>query len=107
RRNSVKAYWNQQKGYGKAEALLENKWPEKYNVFGHTEWKGGIYGKGLTLPFKVKRGKIFYGVWGTSDPPPRRGKSENRRTSAPMARRRTSSRRHAHGCRGPRCGVRA
>ncbi len=29
RRNSVKAYWKQQKGYGKAEALLEGKWPEK------------------------------------------------------------------------------
>lgn len=29
RRNSIKAYWKQQKGYGKAEALLENKWPER------------------------------------------------------------------------------
>src|SRR5207249_5017857 len=31
RRNSVKAYWRQQKGYGRAEALLEAKWPDKYN----------------------------------------------------------------------------
>src|SRR6185503_10024926 len=32
RRNSLRAYWKQQKGYGKAEALLEAKWPEKYNA---------------------------------------------------------------------------
>ena len=29
RRNSVRAYWRQQRGYGKAEALLERKWPEQ------------------------------------------------------------------------------
>src|SRR6266545_4309085 len=27
RRNSVRAYWRQQRGYGEAEALLERKWP--------------------------------------------------------------------------------
>lgn len=42
RRNSIKAYWKQQKGYGKAEALLEAKWPEKYNGFGHVTWGGRI-----------------------------------------------------------------
>src|SRR6184192_3753850 len=34
RRDSVRAFWKQQVGYGKAEALLERKWPEKYNVAG-------------------------------------------------------------------------
>ena len=29
RRNSLRAYWQQQKGYGKAEALLEEKWPRE------------------------------------------------------------------------------
>ena len=38
RRNSLRTYWKQQKGYGKAEALLENKWPEKYNAAGHITW---------------------------------------------------------------------
>ena len=66
RRNSFKAYWNQQKGYGKAEALLEAKWPEKYNGFGHLTWAGRIYGNGLTLPLKVKKDKIFHGTWGTA-----------------------------------------
>ncbi len=46
RRNSVKAYWKHQKGYGKAEALLEQKWPEKYYVLGYLKWNGRLYGKG-------------------------------------------------------------
>ena len=66
RRNSVKAYWKQQKGYGKAEALLEAKWPEKYNGFGHLSWAGRIYGHGLTLPIKLKKDKIFHGIWGSA-----------------------------------------
>lgn len=66
RRNSLKAYWKQQKGYGKAEALLELKWPEKYNSFGHLTWCGRIYGNGLTIPIKLKKDKVFYGTWGTA-----------------------------------------
>ncbi|HSU52064.1 MAG TPA: glycosyltransferase [Segetibacter sp.] len=66
RRNSLKAYWNQQKGYGKAEALLEAKWPEKYNGFGHLTWAGRIYGNGFTLPIKVKKDRIFHGTWGSA-----------------------------------------
>ena len=66
RRNSVKAYWKQQKGYGKAEALLEAKWPEKYNSFGHLSWSGKIYGNGITLPIKLKKDKVFHGVWGSA-----------------------------------------
>jgi glycosyltransferase involved in cell wall biosynthesis len=66
RRNSIKAYWKQQKGYGKAEALLEHKWPEKYNGFGHLAWAGRIYGNGLTLPIKLQNGKVFHGSWGSA-----------------------------------------
>ncbi|HEX8677973.1 MAG TPA: glycosyltransferase, partial [Segetibacter sp.] len=66
RRNSLKAYWKQQQGYGKAEALLECKWPEKYNGFGHLTWAGRIYGNGFTLPINVKNGKVFYGTWGSA-----------------------------------------
>jgi len=63
-RNSISMYWKQQKGYGKAEALLEKKWPEKYNVFGHLNWKGRIYGNGLTNPIKTSKKKIYYGSQG-------------------------------------------
>lgn len=65
RRDSVRAYWRQQVGYGRAEALLAEKWPEKYNDAGHLSWAGRIYGKGLTLGFgQIKR--IYHGVWGSA-----------------------------------------
>ena len=66
RRNSFKAYWKQQQGYGKAEALLEAKWPEKYNSFGHLAWAGRIYGNGLTIPISIKKDRVFHGTWGTA-----------------------------------------
>ena len=61
RRNSIGAYWRQQRGYGKAEALLERKWPEKYNAAGHVSWLGRVY-NGVTLG----RRQIYGGVWGTA-----------------------------------------
>jgi len=66
RRNSIKTYWKQQQGYGKAEALLAQKWPEKYNSLGHVAWAGRIYGAGVTLPLQIKSKRIFFGVWGTA-----------------------------------------
>jgi hypothetical protein len=66
RRNSIKAYWKQQKGYGRAEALLEQKWPERYNRLGHLSWTGQIYGNGVTQPLEPRKGKIFHGIWGTA-----------------------------------------
>jgi glycosyltransferase involved in cell wall biosynthesis len=62
-RDSLGAYWKQQTGYGKAEAMLERKWPEKYNAAGHVPWKGRLYGRGLTLPL-ARRGRIYHGIWG-------------------------------------------
>src|SRR5207247_2750411 len=40
RRNSVRADWMQQTGYGRAAAMLERKWPEKYNGPGDVSWAG-------------------------------------------------------------------
>jgi GT2 family glycosyltransferase len=65
RRNSIRAYWKQQKGYGNAEALLERKWPEKYNIIGHLTWNGRLYGRGHSWAF-VRRGRIYHGVWGSA-----------------------------------------
>src|SRR5215203_4679232 len=42
RRKSIRTYWRQQWGYGKAEAQLEKKWPEKYNSAGHVSWSGRL-----------------------------------------------------------------
>jgi GT2 family glycosyltransferase len=66
RRNSLAMYWNQQKGYGKAEALLEEKWPERYNALGHLSWGGQLYGRGFTLPLPAGRSRIYGGVWGSA-----------------------------------------
>lgn len=65
RRNSVRTYWRQQLSYGKAEALLERKWPEKYNTFGHLTWKGRLYGNGHTCALPFGRWRVYYGVWGS------------------------------------------
>jgi glycosyltransferase involved in cell wall biosynthesis len=66
RRNSVKAYWRQQRGYGRAEALLERKWPEKYNRAGHPAWAGRVYGRGLAKPANWFGGRIYQGSWGSA-----------------------------------------
>src|SRR5207249_1347097 len=46
-RRTLRAYWKQQMGYGKAEAMLERKWPEKYNSGGYATWAGHIYVNGI------------------------------------------------------------
>ena len=64
RRNSLKTYFKQQKGYGRAEALLERKWPSKYNAAGHVSWAGRLYGKGVTQA--LGRWRIYQGTWGSA-----------------------------------------
>src|SRR2546426_2428284 len=65
RRDSVRAFWKQQVGYGRAEALLERKWPEKYNLAGHASWSGRVYGKGLAHALG-RPSRIYYGRWGSA-----------------------------------------
>jgi GT2 family glycosyltransferase len=66
RRGSVRTYWRQQVGYGRAEALLEDKWPERYNALGHVTWGGRIYGAGLARPWPLGRNRIYHGSWGVA-----------------------------------------
>jgi len=66
RRNSLRAYWRQQVGYGRAEALLERKWPERYNPVGHLSWGGRLYGAGLTLALPWRWPRVYQGVWGSA-----------------------------------------
>jgi glycosyltransferase involved in cell wall biosynthesis len=65
RRNSLKMYWKQQQGYGKAEALLERKWPQRYNTLGHLTWSGRLYGNGLTQAI-VPSARIYHGPFGSA-----------------------------------------
>ncbi|TLY33518.1 MAG: glycosyltransferase [Ignavibacteria bacterium] len=66
RRKSVRAYWKQQRGYGKAEGMLERKWPEKYNRMGHVEWSGRLYGNGHARSLFMKQWRVYHGVWGSA-----------------------------------------
>jgi glycosyltransferase involved in cell wall biosynthesis len=50
RRNTVKAYYGQQRGYGKAEALLYFKYPERFNMLGQIKWNGTIPGLARSFP---------------------------------------------------------
>jgi hypothetical protein len=65
RRSSLRAYWRQQRGYGRAEALLERKWPHMYNRAGHISWRGRMYGSGTTCS-RGRRQRIYHGTWGTA-----------------------------------------
>src|SRR3989454_12555572 len=64
RRNSIRAYWKQQIGYGRAEAMLERKWPEKDNGPGHLRWAGRMYGLGLAHALGGRQPPVYHGVWG-------------------------------------------
>ena len=66
RRNSIRAYWRQQLNYGKAEAMLEKKWPEKYNSFGHIAWRGRLYAGGFQQFLNWGRRRIYHGPWGSA-----------------------------------------
>jgi GT2 family glycosyltransferase len=65
RRNSVVAYWRQQRGYGRAEALLERKWPDRHNNVGHISWAGSVYGGAVTW-LSGRRARVYQGTWGTA-----------------------------------------
>lgn len=64
RRDSVRRYLRQQFGYGKAEALLEQKWPQRYNRAGSSRWSGRIYNAPASTPPR-RRGMVRYGTWGS------------------------------------------
>jgi GT2 family glycosyltransferase len=63
RRASILKYWRQQRGYGRAEALLHQKWPSRFNISNHLPWAGRIYHAGVDL-LRGSRSVIYHGVWG-------------------------------------------
>ena len=64
RRNTVRAYLAQQRGYGRAEALLQFKHPERFNALGGTQWRGRVYGPG-GRGLRIGRDAIHHGMMGT------------------------------------------
>ncbi len=63
RRSTVRGYLKQQTGYGKAEAMLEKKWPQRYNAWGHLTFRGKIYG-GPTVHALFRRFSVYHGSGG-------------------------------------------
>jgi hypothetical protein len=64
RRATVKNYVRQQKGYGRAEAMLQFKHPHRFNRTGAARWNGIIYGEGAVgLPLRAT--PTYYGKFGT------------------------------------------
>ena len=66
RRRGLRSYWRQQKGYGEAEAMLERKWPEKYNTLGHLRWQGRVYARGIVALLPFQRSRIYHGSGGSA-----------------------------------------
>jgi GT2 family glycosyltransferase len=66
RRNSLRAFWRQQRGYGRAEGMLQRKWPERHDADGHVAWAGRIYGRGVMRALTWGRGRVYHGMWGTA-----------------------------------------
>jgi len=63
RRNTVGAYFKQQRGYGKAEALLYFRHPHRFNALGYSRWRGRIYG-GIGALYSLRRPIVYGGVFG-------------------------------------------
>jgi hypothetical protein len=75
RRNTIRDYLKQQRGYGKAETLLFFKHPCRFNVLGQSRWFGRIYGD-LSSYLSSRQPRIYSGVFGRAlfqtlyQPPP-------------------------------------
>jgi GT2 family glycosyltransferase len=65
-RSTIGAYLRQQRGYGHAEALLERKWPERYNGTGHLDWGEALYGGRPRRVFGRARWHVYHGRSGVS-----------------------------------------
>ncbi|HEX9867461.1 MAG TPA: glycosyltransferase [Candidatus Tectomicrobia bacterium] len=64
RRKTIKSYLRQQMGYGKAEAMLLQKHPDRFNAVGCARWAGRIYG-GIRTRSSTAKGFIYYGPFGS------------------------------------------
>ncbi len=64
RRNTISAYLRQQRGYGRAEALLLPKHQYRFNLLGNSRWAGRIYGD-IGECLLSARPVIYHGVFGT------------------------------------------
>jgi glycosyltransferase involved in cell wall biosynthesis len=63
RRAGMRPYLRQQRGYGRSEALVEARHPDRFNSAGAARWRGRIYNPVLPA---VSRPRIYRGQFGTA-----------------------------------------
>jgi glycosyltransferase involved in cell wall biosynthesis len=63
RRDTVRGYLKQQRGYGRGERLLMKRHSHRFNRFGQARWGGVIYG-GTGFLARLLRPLIYHGVMG-------------------------------------------
>ena len=63
RRPGLRAYLRQQKGYGRAEAMVERRHPDRFTPLGTARWRGRIYD---SLVPAVARPRIYRGLYGAA-----------------------------------------
>lgn len=65
RRDTVRGYLKQQRGYGRAEALLAPHHRHRFNRLGQARWSGFVYGGPSLLP-RLLRPVVYHGYSGTA-----------------------------------------
>jgi GT2 family glycosyltransferase len=63
RRDSLRGYLRQQRGYGRAEALVERSHPDRFTSTGTARWRGRVYDSSLP---PVAGGRIYRGLYGSA-----------------------------------------
>jgi glycosyltransferase involved in cell wall biosynthesis len=63
RRNTVRGYLRQQRGYGRAERMLIGAHPHRFNRLGQARWRGFMYGGPAILP-TLLRSVVYHGHMG-------------------------------------------
>jgi GT2 family glycosyltransferase len=63
RREGLRPYLRQQRGYGRSEALVEERHPDRFNSAGSARWRGRIYNPALPA---LTRPRIYRGPFGAA-----------------------------------------
>ncbi|NND03851.1 MAG: glycosyltransferase, partial [Acidimicrobiia bacterium] len=65
RRDTVRGYVKQQRGYGRAERMLSGAHPGRFNTLGQARWAGRLYGGSQILP-SLLRPVVYSGYAGSA-----------------------------------------
>jgi glycosyltransferase involved in cell wall biosynthesis len=65
RRDSLRGYLRQQRGYGRAERMLSGPHRHRFNRLGNARWAGSVYGGPRVLP-RLLRPVVYHGAGGSA-----------------------------------------